>query len=138
MRRVSPFRQFRSEMDRVLSDVWAMGSNLATRAFPALNVWETDGEMWAEAELPGVKQEDLDIDVVGNELTIRGQRTAPTDEKMTFHRQERTTGSFRRTVRLPVEVDADNVSATLRDGVLTIRLPKSERAKPRKVQVSVG
>jgi HSP20 family protein len=142
MRRV-PYRQFREEMDRVMSDVWGtlapLGSSLVGRnAFPAVNVWETDDDVLAEAELPGVSQEGLELDVVGSELTIRGERNlAPTDGT-TFHRQERSTGKFRRTLRLPVEVDADKVEAKLHDGVLSVRLPKAARAKPRKIQVSVG
>ena len=141
MRRGTPFRNFREEMDRLMSDAWGtigpLGAHLVGRgAFPAVNVWETEGELWAEAELPGVAQEDLEIDVVGNELTLRGSRKTPPTEGLTFHRQERPTGAFRRVVRLPVEIEADKVEATLRDGVLSIRLPKAERAKSRKISVT--
>lgn len=105
------------------------------RAFPAINVWDEGEELVAEAELPGLKGEDLDVSVVGSELTVKGERKSTAEDGTSYHRRERGTGSFTRVLRLPVEVDANRVQAALRDGVLTIRMPKAEAAKPRKINV---
>jgi HSP20 family protein len=102
-------------------------------------VWEEKDQFYAEAEVPGFKTDELDISVVGNELTIKGNRQDPSPEKdTTFHRRERGIGTFTRVVRLAVEVDATRVEASLRDGVLLIKLPKSEAARPRKIDVQTS
>jgi HSP20 family protein len=103
-----------------------------------VNLWETEGELQAEVELPGVKQDDLDILVVGGELTIKGQRGPAPNSSQAFHRRERTSGSFQRTIRLPVDVDSSKVEATLSDGILQVKLPKAEAAKPRKIPVQAA
>lgn len=134
-----PVAHLRSEVDRLMNDLafpaarrWAAGT-----AFPALNVWEDGDTIFAEAEVPGLKAEDLDISVEGSDLTIRGQRSAG-DSAETFHRRERGTGEFNRVLRLPVDVDPTRVEATLTDGVLLIKLPKAESAKPKKIKVSTA
>ncbi len=137
-----PLDQLRTEMDRLLGSVTGQVTPMSAvpwtsqKPFPPLNLWEDADAIHAEAELPGVDPDSIDISVFGNELTLGGQRKATVDEDVSFHRQERPVGSFRRTVRLPVDVDADAVTATMNDGVLTIRLPKSESVKPRKINVS--
>lgn len=135
-----PVHQLRDEMDRVFSG-WFGPQGAAARLvsgqnFPVINVWEAGDELFAEAEVPGLKSEDLDISVVGNELTIKGQRPELEQEGTAYHRRERGVGPFTRTLRLPVEIDGDRVEATLANGVLTIKLPKAEAAKPRKIQVN--
>jgi len=128
-----PFQQLRSELESF---------NLFTprivqaRVFPALNIWEQGDDLFAEAELPGVKSNDLDISVVGSELTIKGQRQDGAKDGAGFHRRERGVGAFTRVVRLPADIDSSRVQATLRDGILLITLPKAESAKPRKIQVT--
>jgi HSP20 family protein len=137
-----PAQPLRREVDRLLSGLLSgpeSGSALGRgRTFPPINVWEDGDNLYVEAELPGVKSENLDIAVVGNELTMKGERPAPSEEGVTYHRRERGTGSFTRVVVLPTEVDANQVNATLKNGVLLITLPKSEAAKPRKIQVKAG
>lgn len=137
-----PLGQLRHEFDRIFSDltryVPASASAAVGRDFPALNVWDSEQELFAEAEVPGLKQEDLEIYVVGNELTLRGNRPASEPAGGTFHRRERGTGKFSRIVRLPVEVDSSRVQANLRNGVLELRLPKAEAAKPRKIEVQIA
>ena len=130
--------QFRTEMDRWLSslaDAPLFGNGERAKPFPALNVWEEGDTFYAEAELPGLKNEDLEISIVGNELSIKGRRPEWNEEGVTVHRQERGTGEFSRVVRLPVEVDPDKVQANLSDGVLQLVLPKAAAAMPRKIQV---
>lgn len=142
----APLGMWRDDMDRLVSDfLRGLPGQLAStglttgRSFPAVNVWETDGELFAECEVPGLAQEDLHIFVVGNELTIKGERKSPSaEEGVAYHRRERGVGAFTRVVHLPSEVDSSQVAASLQDGVLLITLPKAEAAKPRKIQVTTG
>ncbi len=139
--RLEPLYQLRDEMDRLFSNAMSHPtvSNatrfVTGRQFPPINVWEDNESVYAECELPGVKSDELDITVVGNELTIKGRRGEEPPQGMTYHRRERGAGMFARTVELPVEVAGERVQASLRDGVLLITLPKAEAAKPRKVQI---
>ena len=103
--------------------------------YPPLNVWE-DGELLKiEAEVPGVKLEDIDVSFDNGELTLKGEKKFATKENTPMHRRERVYGSFVRTLTIPWEVKADGVGAELKDGILTVTLPKAEAAKPRKVAV---
>jgi len=139
---ISPFGR---DFDQLFQTVFTPGllsfgvpaSRPAT--FPALNITEDESAIYVEAELPGFKHDQVEINVVGNQLTITGERSETTDEKNTaYHRRERWTGSFERSVVLPTEVDADRVAAELRNGVLTITLPKPEVARPRTIQVKTA
>ena len=90
------------------------------------------------AELPGMKKEDIDIQFENGILTIRGQRAIEKDSSdKTFHRVERVYGNFVRSFTLPRSVDAEKIDATYRDGVLDIRVPKKEEAKPRQIAINV-
>lgn len=145
MRRHNSFNptQLRHEMDRLVGDFFgpvasavAPHINALAHGFPPLNAWEKGEDVFVEAEVPGLKSEDVEISVVGHDLTIHGRRGQEPLEGATYHRRERSTGEFNRVVRLPIEVDASKVEATLKDGVLLIRLPKAESAKPRKIKVT--
>jgi len=103
--------------------------------FPAVNIWEDENSLYAEAELPGVKMEDIEISVVGNELTLKGERKPFAGDDGKYHRRERGVGSFTRVLHLPLDIDAEKVEATLRNGVLLIHLPKAAAALPRKIEV---
>jgi len=108
--------------------------------YPAVNSWETADGQYIEAELPGMTMDDVEVLVRGNEVTINGerkigQRDQSSGEAMAWHRRERAQGKFSRTFTLPWEIDADRVEAKLRDGVLTVYLPKTEAHKPKKVKV---
>ncbi len=80
--------------------------------------------------------EAIDIQLLGKKLTIKGERSATRDETVTHHRRERYNGSFERELTIPVEIDADGVKADLRDGVLTVTLPKAAAARARKIEVN--
>ncbi len=139
----NPISQLRREVDRLLSGFAGSvpnGGVLAgvLRGQPAVNVWETSEALHVELELPGVKPEQTDISVTGDQLTIKVERPEVQQEGVSYHRHERPVGSFTRVLTLPAEVDSGKVEAALRDGVLRIDLPKSEAARPRKIQVSVG
>lgn len=129
-------RNLRSEMNRLFRDSgdWGFSFDLAT--FPPLNAWEQDDAFVVEAELPGVDMKDLEIYVTGqNQLTIKGERGNGAPAKAVQHRQERSFGKFVRSLSLPAPVDQNKVEAKLEHGILTIRLPKHEGAKPRKIEV---
>ena len=135
------FRDLRDEVDRLFSNLVAhptvAGATrfVTGREFPLVNLWEDNDNVYAECELPGVRSEDLDISVVGNELTIKGRRADTAEPQATYHRRERGVGAFSRTLKLSTEIAVDQVHANLREGVLLVTMPKSESAKPRKVQV---
>jgi HSP20 family protein len=144
--RWTPFEQMRSEMNRFRRDMgrlfedWNLepGGNPALAvSYPAINMWEDEGFVYAEAELPGLKLEELEIYVTGeDQLTIKGKRVVPAaPPKATWHRQERGFGAFERVLTLPIPVDAAKVEARLEQGVLTIKMAKSEAAKPKKIVV---
>ena len=106
--------------------------------FPALNIWEDDQNLYAEAELPGFSVDDLEIYVTGNQLTLKGQRRPPELETAMWHRRERGYGTFSRVVELPGDIDGDSVAAEFKLGVLRITLPKSEKLKPRRIEVDAN
>lgn len=129
-------QRFRSEVNRLLTAYG--GARPLAASFPVMNVWHDDSNLYVEAELPGMELSDLEIYVQGgNQLTVKGERKLPEIEDAVWHRRERGFGSFMRVLSLPVPVDADKVQAKLVSGVLTITLPKSELAKPRKITIQV-
>jgi HSP20 family protein len=105
-------------------------------ALPQFSVWEDENAVFAEADLPGVDPAKLEVTVTeGNQLTVQGERPAPEVSGAVWVRQERPFGKFTRVVTLPALVDADKVEAKYENGVLRLRLPKHEAAKPRKITV---
>lgn len=132
----APYQDLRREVDR-LFDTFTGGENSGARgrAFPLINLWEEGDVLHLEAEMPGVRQDDLEISAAGNELTLHGRRTPPEGEKRAYHRQERGYGEFTRAITLPIEVDPERIEATLKDGVLMLTLPKAAAARARKIQV---
>jgi len=141
---VFPVHRLRGEFDRLLRDMFGefeLPSALSVfegRTFPALNVWEDDKNVFAEAELPGLNMDDMEVLVIGNELTIKGERKIEEREGVSEHRRERVFGQFSRVVRLPVDIDAEHVTATLRNGILTVTMPKSQSVLPRKIAVKAS
>jgi HSP20 family protein len=134
-----PIQQLRREMDRLWSSFAGDGVEPPwtglVRGQPAVNVWETSEAVFAELEVPGLKNDQLDVSVVGDQLGIKVERPDAAAEGVTYHRRERPVGSFTRVLRLPAPVASDAVQAELKNGVLTIKLPKAEAARPRKIQV---
>ncbi len=131
----------RSDIDSLLDDFLLSTPRMLSRSavrqsdFPALNAWKDAECLYFEAELPGLKIEDLDISVQGNQLAIHGKRLAEAPSDIVYHRQERGTGEFSRIIDLPCEINPDAVEASLKLGVLRIKLPKAEAAKPKKIEV---
>jgi HSP20 family protein len=123
-------------MDGVMGSDWFGSRTSGGGAFPLINVFNDGEDFVLVAELPGVKKEDLDIQVRGDTLRIQGKKTIAYEEHASVHRRERAAGQFDRTLTLPAEVDAAKVTAEYRDGVLTLRLPRAESAKPRTVNIN--
>jgi len=106
------------------------------RRWPALDVGETENEFVVKAEVPGCKADDIDISVHGNTLTISGEKKKEEEKKEKgYYHTERSYGSFRRNLVLSSDIDPDKIEAVCKDGVLSITLPKSEKAKAIKVKV---
>lgn len=131
-------RWLQREVDQLMgaSRLFGNSRRVGGGNYPPVNVCNGDAEIIVMAEVPGVASEDLDLSITGETLVIKGVRK-PTVERndVTFQRRERESGQFGRTVILPDKVDAENVTARLADGVLTITLPKSEAAKPKQIAV---
>lgn len=112
-----------------LSDEWA----------PMVDVAETKDEVIVRAEVPGMTKEDISVTLQDNVLTLRGERKQETEAKSaTFHRLERSYGSFVRSFTLPTLVQVEKAKADYKDGVLTINLPKAEEVKPKEISISVN
>jgi HSP20 family protein len=138
----SPWRELdrlRREMNR-LSAGWPMWSGWrAAPSYPAMNVWTNEEGSVVTAELPGVAPEDIDLSVEDDTLTLRGTRKADElEEGNTYHRRERGTGAFARTVQLPFRVEGENVEATFEKGILSISLPRAEEDKPKKIAIKAA
>lgn len=132
----------RDEIDRLfespLSEL-TRTSQLLSGWTPALDVYENKDNFVVKAELPGMKKEDIEVSLHDGSLSISGERkTESKHEEGEVYRAERFFGRFQRTVTLPTAVAADKVKAAYNEGVLTITLPKTEEAKPKKIDVSVN
>lgn len=103
---------------------------------PALDLYQNNDNLVAVVELPGMRKEDIEISLHDGTLTIAGERKSSFSNGERAERSERYVGSFRRSITLPARVDSNKVSATYRDGILTVTLPKAEEAKPKRIQVA--
>jgi HSP20 family protein len=103
---------------------------------PSVDVAESDGEITVRAELPGLEAQDIDLDISGDILSIRGEKKGKEEIKEeNYHTRESFYGSFQRSIRLPAEVQSDQVEANFKNGILDIRLPKSEKSKSQKIEI---
>jgi HSP20 family protein len=135
------FARMSREMDRLFESLAPTRSAERSKGLgvPPVNLSQDDANLYAELELPGVAPENVEILAQGDTLTIKGSRQIAQDERTKqVIRSERVSGSFERTMTLPVEIDADKVNATLKDGVLTITLPKAQAVLPRNIAVNAG
>lgn len=136
------------EIEEMFSDFWPrpwfgwpwrrrLWEDLGVRE-PAIEMFEEKDDIVVKAELPGIKKEDLEISVLGNQLTIKGERKKEEEVKEKgYYYSERSYGAFSRTVEIPKEVQADKVRATFKDGILEVRLPMTEEAKRKEIKVKV-
>ncbi|MFQ5839911.1 MAG: Hsp20/alpha crystallin family protein [Candidatus Methylomirabilales bacterium] len=123
-------------VDQVFNSLW--GSLARSEGVPTLDVTDTPDAFVVLVELPGIPQDAVEISLERDVLTVRGERKPEEGDGRRYLWQERTTGPFSRTLRLPQGVDPSKVRALFRDGLLEIRLPKRQEVKPRRIQVEVG
>jgi HSP20 family protein len=144
--RWEPLRDLASiqnEMNRLFGTVFdapnPSNGNTLRRWMPAMDLVETEDHFVLRADLPGLAEGDVNIEVEDNVLTVSGERKSEHEtSKEGFHRVERAFGSFARSLTLPEGVNADAVTANFDRGVLEIRIPKPEQRKPRKISIGVG
>jgi len=139
--RWDPFRDvmaLREEVNRLFGRTLGEGAGAAVWT-PAVDVFDTRDSIVLKAELPGMKPEDIDIELDDNVLTIRGERRFSEQvEEGRYYRLERSYGHFSRSLTLPQGVRGDQVHAQFEEGVLEVRVPKAEEVKPRKIAVTAG
>jgi len=140
---ITPWRPFREleEWERRFDDLfgqplWRLP--VEERGWmPALDVFEKEDRFVVKAELPGMKEDDIDVSVVGDTLSIKGEKKTETEVKdEDYYRCERSYGSFYRSIPIPSNVDANKIEASFEDGILEVALPKSAKVKPKKIAVS--
>jgi HSP20 family protein len=143
--RVDPFREFatlQDRMNRLFGNVYLRDEDVTSQNqwIPPVDIFETDShDLVVKAELPDMTREDIEVTVENNTLTLRGTKKFPGDLKEEqFRRIERSYGTFSRSFTLPNTVDAAKVSADYKNGVLTVKLPFREEAKPRTINVEVA
>ena len=132
---VGGLMRLQEELDRFfgkpLHEFGLSGPNV----FPPINAFTDADGLVVQAEVPGVKAEQLHVQVESGRLTISGERTFPTEKDASYHRRERRSGRFSRTIQLPSDADSEQVRAELRNGLLTVHVPQHAAAKPRQIEV---
>lgn len=140
-RRDDPFWSLHREMNRLFEDFGkglGLGPLFGPESFePRIEVRETDDEVLVAAEMPGLEEKDFELSLTEEALTIRGEKRQEHEEKGSVHRLERSYGAFERRLSLPCEVEADKASATYRNGVLSVTLPKAPEARRRVHRIEV-
>lgn len=142
--RFDPYRDIASFQDRVnrmFGDMTRYGTDDATLGAwaPAVDIFEKEDTLVLRAELPGMKEKDIDIHVENGVLTLRGERKREEDVKgENFHRTERFYGTFARTFAMPTTVDVSKIRASYKDGVLEVVLPKAETAMPKRIDIKTS
>ena len=127
--------RMRQQLDQMFDD--SPQQRLSAGVFALINLTEDKDNYYVRAELPGVKGDELDIQVTGKNLAISGERKiAAEEESAKYHRREREAGTFSRMIGLPGEIDSDKVEAKLENGILSIVVSKAEIAKPKQINVS--
>src|SRR5881392_3339058 len=131
---------FSSEINRLFDTLFEPGNaNRAQRWAPAMDLVESDDHFLLKADLPGLAEDDVNIEIRDNTLTISGERKSEYERKERgWYRVERSTGAFSRSLALPDGVDANGVTAGFDKGVLEVKIPKPEQKKPRRVQITTG
>ena len=130
MMRIDPFR----ELDRLSQEL--LRGTLARPVVLTMDAWKDDETFVVEFDIPGVDSDSIDLDIERNVLTVTAERQSRTREDVEVIAEERTTGTFRRQVMLSDNLDPDAAQAQYTNGVLTVRIPVAEKAKPRKIEIS--
>ena len=133
---MSEWNKLARDLDRSVRGLFGQGSSTWPGVYPPLNLTEDNDNYYVRAEVPGVDGKDLDISVEGEKLILLGERKIPSAEGVSYHRRERTAGTFRRVLNLPGLINTAKVGAEVKNGVLKVTLPKAEEAKPRQIKVA--
>lgn len=129
------FYNFPYEFDKIFNDVFNPHHYRRRKAsYPPLNITEDENNIYIRAETPGINIEDMEITITAKDLIIKGERKLPEGR---YFRQERPSGVFQRIVSINTTIDADNVTASMKDGILSIVLPRAGAAVPRKVDIAI-
>ncbi len=127
------------ELERVFDKPFGIELGPSGRGvFPPVNVFSDKSGTVVKLEIPGVSPDDVQIEAEGRTLTVSGKREVPAPPDGSFHRRERGTGQFSRSFQLPADLDLGRAEATYKHGVLTVRVPKKEEAKPRQIAVKAA
>lgn len=141
----APFGELQREINEAFEDVWkgfdvtpSKGERRLVDIVPTTDVAETDSEIVVTVELPGIDEKDVDVTVSENRLTIKGEKKTDREEKdKSFHMMERSYGAFQRSLALPEEADTNKADAKFDKGVLTVSIPKTEKAKEAVKKVAI-
>ena len=140
--RQNPFaamNQMAREMDWLTNNMFGRPDLrwMPAKVFPAVNITENGDKYYVRAELPGIKAEDINVEITGKKLTMSGERKIKSEgETVRYHRRERESGRFSRVIGLPGDIDANTVKAEMVNGILTVEISKSEASKPKKITVN--
>jgi HSP20 family protein len=129
-------RRLQNEMDRLMGSLSAAGDVAAAGAFPAINVYAGRDGIAVVAELPGVEKDDLEIHAHHDTLILGGTRRPASERRDAYHRQERRSGAFTRSIHLPYRIDPGRIEAHLENGILRLSLARPEEDKPRRITIS--
>lgn len=132
---VGGLSRLQEELDRFFGKPLHEFGLTGPNVFPLVNVFTDANGLVVQAEVPGVKPDQLHVHVESGRLTISGERTFATEKEVSYHRRERRSGRFSRTIQLPPEAATEQVRAELRNGLLTVHVPKQAAAKPRQIEV---
>jgi len=123
-------------LEASLESDWLRSGTAGAGAFPPINVFQQGDTLVAILEVPGVKKDDLDIQAQDNAIRISGKKEITYPQGVSVHRRERLTGTFDRTLTVPMQIDTDRIKAEYRDGVLALFLPRAESDKPRTIKIN--
>ena len=133
---IDALMQFQQSLDSLRTSNWLDAGTSGSGSYPPLNVFRKGDDLVIVTEIPGVRKEDLQIQVHENTLRIAGNKQVPYGNEASVHRRERLAGRFDRSIALPVEIDPDKVKAECRDGILALYLARAERSKPRSISIN--
>jgi HSP20 family protein len=137
--RYDPFEalfEFQRALESRLESDWLRGATAGTGAFPPINVFQQGDDLVAILELPGIDKGGLQLEAKNNTIRISGKKEIVYDEGTSVHRRERHSGTFDRTLTVPIQIDADRIKAEYRDGVLALFIPRAESDKPRTISIN--
>ena len=137
----SHLSNLRSAVDQIFGDY--MGRTGVERSsggvFPPLNITESENNLYVRAELPGVEAKEIDVSATADSITLRGERKVPqVSEEINYHQREREFGIFKRIINLPTKINTDKISASYKNGILTVVLPKAEEVQPKQIKIKTS